>query len=99
MHTEWNDKKINLIDTPGLDDFVGGVVTSLGVTDTALMVLNGQHGVEVGTEIQWRYTSKHNKPVIFAANQLDHDKANFDKVIESLKQTFGTKVTFSPISC
>jgi len=95
MYTEINGNKINIVDAPGLDDFVGGVVTSLGVTDAALMVLNSQHGVEVGTEIHWRNTNKYNKPVIFVANQLDHDNANFDKVVESTKQAFGPKVTLA----
>lgn len=93
LYTEWNNNKINMFDTPGLDDFIGGVVTSLGVSDAALMVINAQHGVEVGTEIHWRYASNHNKPVIFVANQLDHDNVNFDKVVESAKQSFGNKVT------
>lgn len=93
LYTEWNNKKLNIIDAPGLDDFIGGTITAMGVTDAALLVINGQQGVEVGSEIHWRYASKHNKPVIIVANQLDHDKANFDKVIETTKQTLSSKVT------
>ena len=93
LYTEYQDKKINFIDTPGLDDFVGGVISSLRPVEAGLMVLNAQHGIEVGTEIFARYTEKIDKPLIFVVNQLDHDKANFEKTIESAKQSFGNKVT------
>lgn len=89
---EWLDKKLNFIDCPGSDDFIGGVVTSLNVTDTALLLLNAQYGVEVGTNNHFRYTEKFNKPVIFVVNQLDHDKADFDKTVEQLKESYGSKV-------
>ncbi len=91
LYTEYAGKKINLIDTPGLDDFSGGLITGLRPADTALMLINGQHGVEIGTEIQGRHLESHNKPVIMAVNQLDHDKAGFEKVVESLKQSYGNK--------
>ncbi len=91
LYTEYADKKINLIDTPGLDDFSGGLITALRPADAALVLINGQHGVEIGTEIQGRHLESHNKPVILAVNQLDHDKANFEKVLESLKQGYGSK--------
>ena len=89
---EWLDKKLNFIDCPGSDDFIGGVVTSLNVTDTALLLLNAQYGVEVGTNNHFRYTEKFNKPVIFVVNQLDHEKADFDKTVEQLKESYGSKV-------
>ncbi|MDD3488499.1 MAG: elongation factor G [Paludibacter sp.] len=92
IQTEWLDKKLNFIDCPGSDDFIGGVVTSLNVTDTALIILNAQYGVEVGTHNHFRYTEKFNKPVIFVTNQLDHEKADFDKTIEQLKENYGGKV-------
>ncbi len=92
LYTEWQDKKINFIDTPGLDDFIGGVISTLSVANTGLMLLNAQQGVEVGTEIIGRYTKKFNTPLIFAVNQLDHEKADFDKTIEETKQHFGNKV-------
>ncbi len=91
LYTEFADKKINIIDTPGLDDFSGGLITALRPADSALMLINGQHGVEIGTEIQGRHLESHNKPAILAVNQLDHDKANFEKVVESLKQSYGSK--------
>lgn len=93
MYAEHNGVKINIIDCPGFDDFVGEVVGALRVTDAALMVVNAQNGVEVGTEIQWRWTKKTNMPVIFAVNQLDHEKANFDETIHDLKEEFGGSVT------
>ena len=89
---EWLNKKLNFIDCPGSDDFIGGVVTSLNVTDTALILINSQYGVEVGTSNHFRYTEKFNKPVIFVTNQLDHEKADFDKSLEELRENFGNKV-------
>ncbi len=92
MYTETNNKKLNFIDCPGLDDFCGNVFTALNVMDTAVMLLNAQNGVEVGSEIQWRYIKKFNKPTMFVVNHLDHEKANFDKAIEEAKNLFGSKV-------
>jgi len=92
MYSEFEGKKINIIDAPGFDDFVGEVVAALKVCDTAVMVVNAQNGVEVGTEITWRYTTKHQSPVVFALNQMDHEKANFDETVRQLKQYFGDKV-------
>ena len=92
IQTEWQEKKLNFIDCPGSDDFIGGVVTSLNVTDTALILLNTQYGVEVGTNNHFRYTEKFNKPVIFVTNHLDQEKADFDKTLEQLKENFGSKI-------
>ena len=92
IQTEWQEKKLNFIDCPGSDDFIGGVVTSLNVTDTALILLNTQYGVEVGTNNHFRYTEKFNKPVIFVTNHLDQEKADFEKTLLQLKETFGNKV-------
>ncbi len=98
---EWMNKKLNFIDCPGSDDFVGGAVSALNVTDTALMVINGQYGVEVGTINMFRYTEKLNKPVIFIVNQLDHDKCDFDNVLSQLKETYGSRVVpiQYPVTC
>ncbi len=93
MHTEWRNYKINIIDTPGFDDFSGEMVSSLRVADTCILVINAQHGVEVGTELIWNYVDRFNKPVIFAINQLDHPKANFDDSLLALKNRFGGAVT------
>ena len=93
LHSEFNNHKINILDTPGLDDFIGEVITSMRVADTLVMVLNTQNGIEVGTEIIWRHNSKIGKPVIFVANQLDHEKSNFDETIRQATTLFGSKVT------
>ena len=93
LHTEWRNYKINIIDTPGLDDFMGEVIAPVRVADTVIFVINAQHGVEVGTELQWEYVDKFSKPTIFAINQLDHTKANYEESLESLKQQFGASVT------
>lgn len=95
LYTEYQDSKINIIDAPGLDDFIGGVISSQRVADTALLLINSQNGVEVGTEIHSRYMEKHNKPMIIALNHLDHEKANFDKTIEMLKQSFGSQAVLA----
>lgn len=92
IQTEWLDKKLNFIDCPGSDDFIGGAVTSLNVIDTALLLVNAQYGVEVGTNNHFRYTERFNKPVIFIVNQLDHEKADFDRSMEQLKENYGSKV-------
>ncbi|MDF9829985.1 elongation factor G [Parabacteroides sp. PF5-6] len=89
---EWQNKKLNFIDNPGSDDFIGGAVSALNVTDTALMVLNAQYGVEVGTINQFRYTDKLKKPVIFIMNHLDNDKADYDNTIAQLRERWGSKI-------
>lgn len=89
---EWNKKKLNFIDCPGSDDFIGGAVTALNVTDTAILLLNGQYGVEVGTQNHFRYTEKLNKPVIFLVNQLDNEKCDYDHILEQLKESYGSSV-------
>ena len=92
MHAKWRDCKINIIDTPGFDDFIGEVISSLKVADTALMILNAKGGVEVGTELMWEYIEKFKTPAMFVVNQLDHDKADYDTTLEQAKQRFGNKV-------
>jgi elongation factor G len=92
LYTEFMDRKLNIIDTPGSDDFVGGVISAFKVADTGLMVINAQQGVEVGTDSLARYAERHNKPLILAVNQLDAEKANWDDTLESLKQSFGSKL-------
>src|SRR3989339_519907 len=92
LYTEFMDNKLNIIDTPGSDDFVGGVISAFKVADTGVMIVNAQQGVEVGTEILARYAEKHSKPLILGVKQLDHEKANWEGALESLKQTFGKKV-------
>ncbi|MCI6472257.1 MAG: elongation factor G [Bacteroidales bacterium] len=91
-HVEYNNKKLNIIDCPGSDDFVGAAITALNVTDTAVLLLNGQYGPEVGTQNHFRYTEKLRKPVIFLVNQLDSDKCDYANVLERLKEIYGSKV-------
>ena len=74
LHTEWRDYKINIMDTPGSDDFIGEIISSLRVADTGVMLINAQYGVEVGTELIWDYMEQFQKPVIFGINHLDHPK-------------------------
>jgi len=92
LYSEFENTKFNMIDCPGFDDFVGEVIGALRVADTAVMVINAQNGVDVGAESQWRWTKKMNKPVVFAINQLDHEKANFDETVRELKHNFGGSV-------
>lgn len=92
MHAEWKDSKINIIDTPGFDDFIGEVVSALKVADTAIMLLNAKNGVEVGTELIWEYVEDFETPAVFVINQIDHEKADFDATFEQAKNRFGSKV-------
>ena len=91
FHVEWNNKKLNIIDCPGSDDFVGGAITALNVTDQAVVLINGQYGPEVGTQNNFRYTEKLKKPVIFLVNQLDSDKCDFDNIISTMQEIYGPK--------
>lgn len=89
LHTEWRNYKINIIDTPGLDDFIGEVISSIKVADTVVTVLNGQYGVEVGTEIIWNYIDKYHKPTLFVINQIDHPNINYEESIKTIKGLVG----------
>lgn len=91
MHANWKNSKINLIDTPGFDDFVGEVVSSLKVADTAVILLNARNGVEVGTELIWEYVEKFSTPALFVINQVDHDKADFEQTLEQATEVFGSR--------
>ena len=91
FHAEWNNKKLNIIDCPGSDDFVGGAITALNVTDQAVILINGQYGPEVGTQNSFRYTEKLKKPVIFLVNQLDSDKCDFETIISNMQEIYGPK--------
>ena len=91
-NVEWNNKKLNMIDCPGSDDFVGAALTALEVTDTCVLLLNGQYGPEVGTQNHFRYTEKLKKPVIFLVNQLDGEKCDYHGTLEKLKDIYGPKV-------
>ncbi len=92
LHTQWRGYKINILDTPGYDDFSGEVLSTLRVADTAIMLLNANFGVEVGTDIIWEYTEHFKTPMIFAVNKLDHEKADFDNAVAQAKDHFGKNV-------
>ena len=92
FHVEWKGKKLNIIDCPGSDDFVGSAITALNVTDTAVLLLNGNFGPEVGTQNHFRYTEKLGKPVIFLVNQLDSENCDYDQVLDDLQSIYGSKV-------
>ncbi|MCQ2184174.1 MAG: elongation factor G [Bacteroidales bacterium] len=89
LYTEFLDHKINIVDTPGSDDFAGGAVSAFKVCETGVMIVNAQQGVEVGTEIYERYAHEYNVPLIFGVNQLDGEKANWEGTIESIREAFG----------
>ena len=92
LHTKWRGYKINILDTPGYDDFVGEVISALRVADTGVMLLNAEMGVEVSTDIIWEYTEQFKTPMIFAVNKLDEDDADFDRTVSEAKNHFGNKV-------
>lgn len=93
LHTEYNNRKINIIDTPGMDDFRGSVVSALHVVGSAVIVVNTPHGIESGTESAFRITDKAHKPVIFLFNHLDHENTNYEQTLEQAKAIYGGKVT------
>ena len=93
MYTEVNGKKINILDTPGMDDFCGGVVASLQVAPLALMVIDASTGIGAGTESAFRHAELANNKLIFVLNHLDNENANYDQDVENLKGKFGNKVT------
>jgi elongation factor G len=93
LHTEWRDYKINIMDTPGADDFIGEVISSIRVSDTAVILLNAQNGLEVGTELLWDYVDSYKKPTLLAINQLDREKADFNHILTEAKAFFGPAVT------
>jgi elongation factor G len=92
MHVLWRKNKINMIDTPGSDDLVGEVISSLKVADTAIMVVNAAHGVEVGTEILWEYTEAFQTPCLLLMNQCDHEKSAYQNTLDQAKARFGPKI-------
>ena len=92
FNCEFNGKKLNVIDCPGANDFVGNAYTALGVCDTGVIVLDAEYGVEVGTRNIFRTTEQLRKPVLFALNQIDGEKADYDNLMEQMREVFGPKV-------
>ncbi len=101
FYAEFLGKKLNVIDCPGADDFVGNAITALNVTDTGVIVIDAQYGVEVGTQNIFRTAESLNKPILFAMNQLDGEKADYDNVIQQMRDTFGNRIVQVqyPLSC
>jgi elongation factor G len=93
LYTECRDKKINILDTPGMDDLSSGVVSSLEVADMGLMLINASNGVEAGTEAAARHAESKHTPMAFVFNGLDHENANFEQSLENCRTSFGNKVT------
>jgi len=94
MYAEYNGSKINFIDAPGADDFCGGAFSAFKVCENAVLVVNAQQGVEVGTEIFHRYAEQAGLPVILAVNQLDSEKSDWEMMRNSLKEAFGGKPVY-----
>ncbi|MDE7381013.1 MAG: elongation factor G [Muribaculaceae bacterium] len=92
LNAEFNNKKLNIIDCPGAEDFVGNAYTALGVCDLGVIVVNAQNGVEVGTQNIFRTTGKLQKPVVFALNQMDGEKTDYENVMEQMREHFGPKI-------
>jgi len=93
LYAEYNDRKINILDTPGMDDLNGQTVPALEVSDMALIMINSSNGVEAGTEAAARNAEANHSPVVFIFNQLDHENANYEHALDRCKSTFGNKVT------
>jgi elongation factor G len=85
LYTEFMNRKLNIIDVPGSDDFCGGLFSGFKVADVGVMLFNAQNGFEAGSEIQQRYSDTLGKPLVGVVNQLDHDKANWESTIESIR--------------
>lgn len=88
----WKDIKINVIDTPGYLDFAGEVVQALRVADSAIIVVDGKAGIEVGTELAWDSVTAARLPHAFFINKFDDNEARFGRVLDSLHETFGKNV-------
>ncbi len=91
LFTEFMGAKLNIIDTPGSDDFCGGLFSAFKVADVGVMLFNAQNGFEVGSEIQARYARKYEKPIIGLISQLDHEKASWDACLESVTSSVQLK--------
>ena len=92
LYAEFMGKKVNIIDAPGSDDFVGGAISAFRVCENGILVVNAQQGVEVGTSSWIRSADKHKIPLIVAVNQLDGEKADWETTIAALKEELGRKM-------
>jgi len=92
LHVEWNDKKINLIDTPGYLDFVGEALGALAVVDMAIVVIHAAQGIEVGTEQMWANATKNGIPKLLVINGMDREHTKFDDILKNARERFGNNV-------
>lgn len=92
LNTNWEDYKLNIIDTPGYTDFTGSVKSSMRIMDTALIVVNASEGVEVGTEIAVNYAKEYGIEICFVVNKLDYEKSDFDSTLAQLRENYGGHV-------
>ena len=83
---EWQDTKLNLLDTPGYVDFVGEVNSALQVTESAIVFVEAVAGVEVGTELVWQYTGERNMPRILLVNKIDRENVSIERVMRSIRE-------------
>lgn len=89
MHFQWLDHKVNLVDAPGYQDFIGEVYGAFHVVDIGLFLLDAMAGIEVGTELAWRYANDHNLSKFFVVNKMDKEEASFEQVAEDIIDRFG----------
>jgi elongation factor G len=89
LHADWQGTKINILDTPGYSDFTGEVLSSLRVSDLAVVIIKAVEGVEVGTEIVWDYAKKMNVPALLVVNKIDNENAEFDRAVAAANERFG----------
>lgn len=94
LYAEFLGAKVNVIDAPGSDDFIGGAYAAFKVCEAGILVVNAQQGVEVGTENIIRLASEKKLPLVVAVNQLDADKADWETVQASLKEAMGNKLVY-----
>ena len=94
LYAEFGGSKINFIDAPGSDDFIGGAYSAFRVCESGILVVNGQQGVEVGTDSFVRRAEERNLPLVVAVNQLDSEKADWDKIQAELKESLGSKLVY-----
>jgi elongation factor G len=85
---EFGDTKINILDTPGMTDFQGEIKNAIRVADSVFVVVDAVAGVEVGTELAWEYAQSYQQPIIVTINKMDRENANFERALDSLRQSF-----------
>ncbi|MFY0643154.1 MAG: elongation factor G [Bacteroidia bacterium] len=92
LHLDWRHYKINILDAPGVDDFLGEALKAIRMADTAVLMINAQNGVEVTTEVLWSYIDNMRKPTVLGVNQLDHPQASWSETLSSMKEHFGARM-------